>query len=62
MVSKYNRQTYRKEPFRKTKAGEGNIKMDLKEVGINTSNWVDSAQGMDYWKALVNAALNFQVP
>ena len=35
--------------------------MDLKELGINTRNWVDSAQDRDYLRALVNAALNFQV-
>ena len=33
-----------------------NIRMDLKEIYINTGNWVDSAQDRDYWKALVNAA------
>ena len=32
--------------------------MDLKEIGVNTRNWVDSAQDRDYWRALVNAALN----
>ena len=32
------------------------IRMNLKEVGINTRNWVDSAQNRDYWRALVNAA------
>ena len=36
--------------------------MDLKDTGINASNWVDSAQDRDYWRALVNAALNLQVP
>ena len=36
--------------------------MDLEEMGINTSNWVDSAQDRDYWTALVNAALNTRVP
>ena len=36
--------------------------MDLKETGINTRNWVDSAQDRDYWRGLVNAALNLQVP
>ena len=36
--------------------------MDLKEMGINTRNWVDSAQDSDYWRALVNAALNLRVP
>ena len=27
---------------------EDNIRMDLKEKGTNTRNWVDSAQDMDY--------------
>jgi hypothetical protein len=27
---------------------ENNIRMDLKEIGINTRNWVDSARGRDY--------------
>ena len=36
--------------------------MDLKEIGINARNWVDSAQVRDYWRALVKAALNLRVP
>jgi hypothetical protein len=36
--------------------------MDLKEIGINTRNWVDSTQDSDYWTALVNATLNLPVP
>ena len=28
---------------------EENIRRDLKEIGINTRNWVDSAQDRDYW-------------
>ena len=31
--------------------------MDLKEIGINRRNWVDSSQNRDYWRALVNAAM-----
>ena len=27
-----------------------------------TNNWVHSAQDKDYWRALVNPALNLQVP
>ena len=27
---------------------EDNIRMDLEEIGINTRNWVDSAQDRDY--------------
>ena len=41
---------------------EENIIMDLKEIGINMRNWVDSAQNRDYWRVLVNAALNLWVP
>ena len=36
--------------------------MDLKEICINTRNWVDSAQDRDYWRALINATLNLHVP
>jgi hypothetical protein len=39
---------------------EDSIRMDVKEIGIITRSWVDSAQDMDYWKALV--PLNLQVP
>ena len=32
-----------------------NIRKDLKEIGINTRKWVDSAQDRAYWRALVNS-------
>ena len=38
---------------------EENIQMYLKEIGRNL---VDPAQDRDYWRALVNAALNLRVP
>ena len=41
---------------------EDNITMDLIEIGINTRNWVDSAQNRNYWRALVNEALILQIP
>ena len=40
---------------------EDNIRMDFEEIGTNLGNWVDSAQDRDYWRALVNAALNLRV-
>ena len=40
---------------------EDSIRMDLEEIGINAGNWVDSAQNRNYWRALVNAALNLRV-
>ena len=36
--------------------------MDLKEIGIKRRNWVDSAQDRDYWRALVNSALDLRIP
>ena len=52
----------RKRPLgRPKRRWEGNIRIDLKEIGINTRIWVDSAQDRDYWRALVNAALNLRV-
>ena len=36
--------------------------MDLTEKGINVRKWVDSAKERDYWRVLVNAALNFRIP
>ena len=41
---------------------EDNIRMDLKIICINTRNCVESAQDRNYWRALVNAALNLRIP
>ena len=41
---------------------EDNIRMDFEEIDINAGNWVDSAEDRNYWRALVNAALNLRVP
>ena len=52
----------RKRPLgRSRRRWEENIRIDLEEIGINVGNWVDSAQDRNYWRALVNAALNLQV-
>ena len=40
---------------------EGNVAMDLKEMCVSTMNRIDSAQDRDYWRAVVNAALNFWI-
>ena len=53
----------RKRPLRRPRrTWEGNIRMDLKEIGINTRNWVDLAQDRDYWRPVVNTALNLRIP
>ena len=41
---------------------KGTIRMDLEEIGIIRRNWICSAQDRDYWRALVNAALNIRAP
>ena len=41
---------------------EDNIRIDLEEIGINAGNYVDSAQDIYYWRALVNVALNLRIP
>ena len=40
---------------------EDSIKIYIKEIGINTSKWIDLAHDMDYWRAPRNAALNPRV-
>ena len=41
---------------------EDNIRMDLEEIVINAGKCIDSALDRNYWRALVNAALNLWVP
>ena len=53
--------TGKRPPGRPRWRWEDNIKMDHQEVGINMRNWVDSTQDRDYWRAVVNAALNLWV-
>ena len=35
--------------------------MDLKEMDVNTMNWVDAAQDGDQWRAFVNAVMYLRV-
>ena len=41
---------------------EDNIRMELEDIGINAANWAGSAQDRDYWRTLVNVALNLRFP
>jgi hypothetical protein len=41
---------------------EDNIKMDLREIGIDGANWVRLAQDKVQWRAFVNTVMNLRVP
>jgi hypothetical protein len=37
-----------------------NVKMDLREIGWGSTDWVDLAQDRDLWRALVNTIMNLR--
>jgi hypothetical protein len=39
-----------------------NIKLDLREKGWDSMNWIDLAQDRDQWRTLVNTVMNLRVP
>ena len=52
-----------KKPLGSPRRGrEDNVIMDLKEIGINTRNWVTTVKDGNDWRVLVNAGLTLRVP
>jgi hypothetical protein len=41
---------------------EDNIKLDLREIGIDGENWIRLAQDRIQWRAFVNTVMNLRVP
>jgi hypothetical protein len=41
---------------------EDNIKMELREIGIDWANWIQLAQDMVQWRACVNTVMNLRIP
>jgi hypothetical protein len=39
-----------------------NIKLDLREIGIERANWIRLAQGRVQWRAFVKTVMNLLVP
>jgi hypothetical protein len=40
---------------------EDGIRMDLREIGWGSVNWIQLAQDRDRWRALVNTVMNLRV-
>jgi hypothetical protein len=40
----------------------GNIKIDLREIGLDDVDWIELAQDSDQWRALVNTVMDLPVP
>jgi hypothetical protein len=47
---------------RPTRRWEDNIKMHLREIGIDGANWIQLAQDAVQWRAFVNTVMNLRVP
>jgi hypothetical protein len=41
---------------------EDNIKMDLREIGIDGAKWIRLAQDRVQWRAFMNTVMNLRVP
>jgi hypothetical protein len=49
------------EPEMDMRFGTWNVR-DLREIGWTGMDWIDLAQDRDHWRALMDTALNLQVP
>jgi hypothetical protein len=47
---------------RRRRRWEDNIKMDLREIGIDGANWIQLDQDRVQWWAYVNTVMNLRVP
>jgi hypothetical protein len=51
-----------KRPLRRLRRRwEDNIKVDLREIGIDGANWIRMAQNMVQWRTFVKTVMNLQV-
>jgi hypothetical protein len=51
-----------KGPFgRPTLRWEDNVRIDLKEIGLEVVDWIHLTQDRDHWRAFVNTVMNLWV-
>ena len=52
----------RRQLGRRRRGSEDNIKLDFREVGWGSADWMDLAKNRDRWRVLVYAVMNLRVP
>jgi len=58
-IQGFSGETWRKETtWELRRRWEGNIKMDLKDVGYGVMDWIELAQDREGWRTLVHAEMN----
>ena len=48
--------------WRPRRRWEDNIKMDLRDVGCDTGDWIHLAEDRKQWRAYVRAVMDLRVP
>jgi hypothetical protein len=51
-----------KRPLGKPRRTWADIKINLRKIGWGGMDWIDLAQDVDHWRALVNTVMNPLVP
>jgi hypothetical protein len=49
-------------PGRPRRRWEDNIKMDIREIGIDGANWIQLAQDRIQWRVCVHTVMNLRIP
>jgi hypothetical protein len=58
----FDGKTKRKRPYgRPNLRWEDGIRMDLREIGWGSADWIQLAQDRDRWRAVVNTVMNLRV-
>jgi hypothetical protein len=61
-VQGFDGEARRKDPLgRPRRKWEDGIRMDLREIGWGSVDWIQLAQDRDRWRAVVNTVMDLQV-
>jgi hypothetical protein len=60
--SAYGKPEEKRQLCRPTSRWENSIKIDLNEMGLESLDWINIAQGTDWWLAIVKTGMILRVP